>query len=135
MPISSTESTPADRSQSASPTPPGPCPSKPEYAAACSPLSKTASIRDRSSAGCSSSPPLPTTQCGGQLVTKSGSAEKCEPGSMWWSRVATTCSYAPDASRSVIAAATSAPPATASEPPSVKSSCTSTTTAANVISI
>ena len=92
MPMISTASTPAPCSQSARLDPSGPRPSKPEYAAACSPLSKTASNRDRSSAGCSCSPPDPTTQCGGQLSTKSGVAEKCAPGSMWWSRVATTWS-------------------------------------------
>jgi hypothetical protein len=92
MPITSTAPTPASRSHAASPVPPGPCPSKPEYAAWYSPLSKTASISDRSRSGCSSTPPVPTTQCAGQVVTKSGDAAKCVPGSMWWSRVATTWS-------------------------------------------
>ena len=42
---------------------------KGEHAAAYSPLSKTASSRDRSSSGCSSTPPVPTTQCAGQVAT------------------------------------------------------------------
>ncbi len=50
---------------------------------------------------------------GGQLRTKSGRSAKWSPGSTWWSRVATTCWYTTPAvspTRSVMAAATSAPP-------------------------
>ena len=38
-----------------------------------------------------------------RTVTKSGSSEKCAPGSMWWSRVATAWSKPPSASRSLTA--------------------------------
>ena len=52
---------------------PGRCrrraPSKPEYAAACSPLWNTASTRPVSSAGWKSAPAVPTTQCGGHEST------------------------------------------------------------------
>ena len=52
-------------------------PSKPEYAAACSPLRKIASNGCGSRFGWNASPSVPTTQCGGHESTKSGSSLKC----------------------------------------------------------
>ena len=68
----------------------------------------------------------------GQVSTKSGCSEKCAPGSMWWSRVATAWSYPPAARCAEMARATSVPPATANEPPSQKSFWTSTTITARI---
>lgn len=69
-------------------------PSKPLYAAAWAPLSNTVSMAPEATAGAKlgwkPTPSVPATQCGGQECSKSGAGEKWSPGSMWWSRVATT---------------------------------------------
>ena len=65
-------------------------PSKPEYAAACSPLRKIASKGCGSRLGWNASPSVPTRQCTGHESTKSGSRAQWSPGSTWWSLVATT---------------------------------------------
>ncbi len=137
----STVSTWCSWSQSASPRPSAARPSKPEYAAACSPLRKIASNGWGSRLGWNASPSVPTLQCTGQVSTKSGSRAQCGPGSRWWSLVATTTSY--DGawsswrvqwwSSSPMSLATRAPPSTGSDPPSQKSFCTSTTTSARVM--
>src|SRR6478672_2218314 len=54
------------------------------------------------------------------------------PGSMWWSRVATTWWYGVSRTYAEIAAATAAPPATGSEPPSQKSFWTSVMISARI---
>ena len=74
------------------PTPSTVRPSKPEYAAACSPLRKIASNGCGSRLGWNASPSVPTRQCTGQESAKSGSRDQCAPGSTWWSLVATTWS-------------------------------------------
>ena len=48
-----------------------------------------------SRSGWSSAPRVPATQCFGQLSMKSGSSEKCAPGSTCQSWVATTWSNCP----------------------------------------
>src|SRR5699024_4269115 len=90
IPQMSTSSMCWERSQSASDRPFSSAPSKPEYAAEYSPLRKIASNSDSFTGGWKCSPAVPTTQCGGHESTKSGLSLKCEPGSMWWSLVATT---------------------------------------------
>ena len=113
-------------------------PSKPEYAAWCSPLRKIASKGCGSRLGWNASPSVPTRQCTGQESTKSGSLAQWSPGSMWWSLVATTRSYAEASGSPAVrwcssrptSAATWAPPVTGSDPPSQKSFCTSTTMSA-----
>src|SRR2546430_1661397 len=127
IPTTSTVDTSWSRSQSARPVSPE-WPWKPEYAASCSPLVTTAWIRSVTSSGWKSVPGVPTTQCGGQLSTKSGAVLRCAPGSMWKSWVAPTGSqrWLGEPSATEIPAATSAPRVTASEPPSQKSFCTST---------
>ena len=83
-------STSRSRSQSASATPSVARPSKPEYAAACSPLRKIASKGCGSRLGWKASPSVPTTQCTGQESTKSGcvatSAHRGRCGGPWWRR-------------------------------------------------
>lgn len=58
------------------------------------PFSNTVSIAPEATAGAKfgwkPTPSVPATQCTGQECSKSGLAEKWSPGSMWWSRVATT---------------------------------------------
>src|SRR3954449_11021739 len=138
MPHTSTEVTPRSRSQSASTTPPVVRPSNPEYAAWCSPLRKIASNGCGSRLGWKASPSVPTLQCTGQVSTKSGFFDQWPPGSMWWSLVATTTSYAGALgscrvqwwSSVAMSLATWAPPVTGSDPPSQKSFCTSTTMSA-----
>src|SRR4051794_37316807 len=138
MPHTSTRDTSCARSQSASEVPWWSAPSNPEYAAWCSPLRKIASKGCGSRLGWKASPSVPTLQCTGQLSTKSGSFDQWSPGSMWWSLVATTTSYAGAlgswrvqwCSSAAMSLATWAPPVTGREPPSQKSFCTSTTISA-----
>src|SRR5690349_5206484 len=68
MPTTSTSVTERARSQDARSTPDD-APWKPEYAAEYSPLVNTASTRETSSDGWRSTPPVPTTQCTGQVDT------------------------------------------------------------------
>src|SRR4051812_32216704 len=83
MPTTSTAVTFRDCNHSVRPCPSSVWPSKPEYAAACSPLWNTASTVSVTRDGWKSAPPVPTTQCAGHESRKSGWSLKCDPGSMW----------------------------------------------------
>jgi hypothetical protein len=111
-------------------------PSKPEYAAACSPFSKTASMRSVSSAGMELDPGGADHAVRRPRSHVVGRVAEVGTGIDVVVLVATTWSHAarprPRPARAEIPAATMAPPATGSDPPSQKSFCTSTMISARV---
>ena len=111
-----------------------PAPSNPLYAAAYSPLTKTASRAEVSNASGKASPEVPTTQCRWPGVHESRgdrrSGRRGRRGSPSWRRRGR--SRVPASSSEMAAVTRLRRPLTASEPPSQKSFCTSTTISARV---